>query len=71
VLGEPFAFEHVLVHELCHLIHRNHSRHFWQEVERRNPHRARTRDYFHREGRALKVQLHTLLRGPAMHHPAI
>jgi len=61
VLGAPFAFEYVLVHELCHLIHRNHSRHFWQEVETRCPHWRDARAYFHTHGRRLKAQLHSLL----------
>lgn len=61
VLGRPSAFEYVLVHELCHLIHADHSRRFWREVEARCPDWRGERDYFHAEGRRLKAALHALL----------
>ncbi|MDH5822047.1 DUF45 domain-containing protein [Luteimonas sp. RD2P54] len=63
VLGEPAAFEYVLVHELCHLIHADHSPSFWAEVEARCPEWRRQRAYFHAEGRRLKARLHALLSG--------
>lgn len=61
VLARPGAFEYVLVHELCHLIHADHSRAFWREVEARYPRWREERDYFHAEGRRLKATLRALL----------
>jgi predicted metal-dependent hydrolase len=63
VLGEPAGFEYVLVHELCHLIHANHSPRFWREVESRCPDWRMQREYFHQQGRRLKASLRGLLHG--------
>ncbi len=60
VLGPPAAFEYVLVHELCHLIHANHSRAFWREVDRRCPEWRAQRAWFRGEGLALKAELRRL-----------
>ena len=61
VLGRPSAYEYVLVHELCHLIQRNHSRRFWREVEARWPDWRRERDYLHGDGLAIKAELRRMV----------
>lgn len=63
LLARPSAFEYVLVHELCHLLHANHSQRFWREVAARCPHWREERDYLRAEGRALKGRLRQLLAG--------
>lgn len=61
VLGAPAAFEYVLVHELCHLLHMDHSRAFWREVESRCPDWRTQRAYFRGDGLRLKPSLIALL----------
>lgn len=61
VLARPPAFEYVLVHELCHLIHANHSAAFWAEVEARCPHWRAERDWLRAHGGGIKAQLRGLL----------
>lgn len=61
VLGEPAAFEYVLVHELCHLVHRHHRPAFWREVEARGQDWRAQRDYLRAHGAALKANLRGLL----------
>jgi hypothetical protein len=61
LLGRPAAFEYVLVHELCHLLHRDHSRRFWREVEARCPDWREQRDYLRDTGPQLKRRLRELL----------
>ena len=63
VLARPSAFEYVLVHELCHLLHADHSPRYWDEVETRFPGWRAERDYFRTGGRQLKGRLRALLAG--------
>lgn len=64
VLGPPSAFEYVLVHELCHLVHANHSAAFWHEVEVRCPDWRASRAFLRSDGGlGLKARLRALTRG--------
>ena len=63
VLARPSAFEYVLVHELCHLLHADHSPRYWHEVERRFPAWRAERDWLRAHGRGLKARLRGLLSG--------
>ncbi|MDZ4348248.1 MAG: SprT family zinc-dependent metalloprotease [Xanthomonadaceae bacterium] len=61
VLAPPAAFEYVLVHELCHLLQRNHSTKFWREVEARCADWRGHRQWFRDNGALLKSTLRGLL----------
>jgi predicted metal-dependent hydrolase len=56
---EPVA-EYVLVHELCHLLQRNHSPKFWREVELRCPDWREHRDYLRSNGPGIKAEARRL-----------
>jgi predicted metal-dependent hydrolase len=54
IIKAPHAItDYVVVHELCHLIHPNHSKEFWQVVERHNPAYAEHRQWLREQGRGI------------------
>lgn len=61
VQAPPRVFEYVLVHELCHLLQRNHSPAFWAEVATRMPDHLQQRAWLKRHGLPLKAGLRRLL----------
>ena len=60
LFAPPQVADYVLVHELCHLLQRNHSPRFWREVENRFPHWRDQRDYLKQHGTGLKAEARRL-----------
>ena len=63
-LAPPAALKYVVVHELCQLRIRNHSRRFWSLVETIQPHWQEQRDWLRVNGQALKAELGRLIQAP-------
>lgn len=63
-LAPPAALRYVLVHELCHLRIRNHSKRFWNLVESLYPEWGEQRDWLRLHGQALKAELARLIQTP-------
>jgi predicted metal-dependent hydrolase len=53
VLAPAEVLDYVVVHELCHLRVPNHSRRFWELVERHRPNWRRQRDWLRDHGQEL------------------
>ncbi len=49
--------DYVIIHELCHRRHMNHSAEFWKEVERYCPSYKKCKEYLKREGAAFIKRL--------------
>jgi len=55
ILAPKEALHYVVIHELCHLIHFNHSEKFWKEVKARMPEYDIWRKWLKANGRELKL----------------
>lgn len=53
----PSVLEYVMVHELCHIRHRNHSREYWELVSRHLPDWSQKRAWLKRHGGELLRRL--------------
>ncbi len=53
ILAPPEVFEYVIVHELCHIRHRNHSQEFWALVAEHMPSHRQQRAWLNEHGASL------------------
>ena len=53
VMAPPQIADYVVVHELCHLLHQDHSPRFWREVERVLPDFGQSRRWLRANGHRL------------------
>ncbi len=54
------VLEYVVVHELCHLTHMNHSRHFWNLVANSTPNYKNSELWLKKYGTTLLMQMHDI-----------
>ncbi|MAH78462.1 MAG: M48 family peptidase [Rickettsiales bacterium TMED254] len=50
VMAPISVIDYVVVHELCHIIESNHSKNFWNEVEKNHPNYKKDREWLKKNG---------------------
>lgn len=55
ILAPQAVMDYVIVHELAHLIHMNHSKEFWHIVEKIQPHYKKYRQWLKEQGHKLHL----------------
>lgn len=55
IMAPPEVIDYVVVHELCHLLHMNHSSLFWGAVEAVMPNYTKYRDWLKQHGSQLSI----------------
>ena len=63
MMAPPRVLDYVVVHELCHLTHMNHSKDFWNMVERILPDYKESKNWLKEHGKELTV-LHYINKPP-------
>jgi len=53
MLAPPVIFEYVVIHELCHIKHKNHSKEFWHLVADHMPDYLQHRQWLKQHGSSL------------------
>jgi len=55
VFAKTSIIDYVVVHELCHLKHKNHSKKFWREVEKILPNYKESKEWLRIHGNTLNI----------------
>ena len=55
IMAPHYIVDYVVVHELCHMIHHNHSPAYWQQVEKVLPNYCECRDWLKHHGQDLNI----------------
>lgn len=63
IFAPPVILDYVVVHELCHLTHMNHSRDFWNMVEKIMPEYKIYRQWLRDHGQELTLTAHMERQG--------
>jgi hypothetical protein len=54
-LAKTSIIDYVVVHELCHMVHKNHSNHYWDEVKRIIPDYEKSKKWLRENSEMLQV----------------
>lgn len=63
IFAPPIVLDYVVVHELCHLTHMNHSKDFWDMVGTIMPDYKTHRRWLRDHGHELTLEAHLAVRG--------
>lgn len=63
IFAPPIILDYVVVHELCHLTHMNHSKDFWDMVERVMPDYKMHKNWLREHGHELSMESHLIRKG--------
>lgn len=55
MLAPPRVLDYVVIHEICHFKHMNHSKEFWEEVAKLEPHYKEYRQWLKDHGAELSL----------------
>jgi predicted metal-dependent hydrolase len=55
MMATPKAIDYIIVHELCHFRHRDHTHAFWNEVDKVMPDYKERKEWLRNNGAALDI----------------
>ena len=55
MMAPPTIIDYVVVHELCHAHHRDHTSAFWNEVDKVLPHYLERKDWLRKQGAGMDL----------------